>query len=131
MERTVPANNELGFEHGDLWHGNTLMDGTQLTPILDWNPSGIGSRALGSICCDAALFYGLSVTGQGKAWRLVGPLRRGSSPRQPADMGWVHPAMADQSRRDLTADRLPPWARSSFTIGMPTRRRGHKGIVRS
>lgn len=46
MERTVPANNELGFEHVDLWHGNTLMDGTQLTDSrLEsfWNwLSGIG-----------------------------------------------------------------------------------------
>lgn len=46
VERTVPANNELGFEHVDLWHGNTLMDGTQLTDSrLEsfWNwLSGIG-----------------------------------------------------------------------------------------
>lgn len=62
---------------GDLWHGNTLWDGAQLTAILNWDASRIGSPGidLGSLRCDAALCYGLLAAGdvlskwEGKAGR--------------------------------------------------------------
>lgn len=117
VERAKPADIRVVFVHGDLWHGNTLWDGSELTAILDWDASGIGSPGidLGSLRCDAALCYGPSFAAEvlsgwedeaGRPptdvayWDAVAALA------SPPDMGWVQPTMADQGRPDLTAELL-------------------------
>ncbi|MFI5944844.1 aminoglycoside phosphotransferase family protein [Streptomyces uncialis] len=46
--------------HGDLWQGNTMWDGGTLTGIVDWDSAGVGHPGvdLGSLRCDAALYFG-------------------------------------------------------------------------
>ncbi|OAQ65543.1 phosphotransferase enzyme family domain-containing protein [Pochonia chlamydosporia 170] len=117
IERAKPVDTKVGFVHGDLWHGNTLWDGTELTAILDWDAAGTGSPGidLGSVRCDAALCYGPSAASavlsgwEGEAsrpapdvayWDVVAALA------SPPNMAWVRPAMADQGRPDLTAALL-------------------------
>ena len=61
ISQLKPTSEEVVFVHGDLWHGNSLWDGSTLAAILDWDASGIGSAGidLGSFRLDAALCYGL------------------------------------------------------------------------
>jgi aminoglycoside phosphotransferase (APT) family kinase protein len=51
---------ERVFVHGDLWQGNTLWVGDELSALVDWDCSGVGSYGvdLGSARCDAAVMYG-------------------------------------------------------------------------
>jgi aminoglycoside phosphotransferase (APT) family kinase protein len=117
VERAKPVDTRVVFVHGDLWHGNTLWDGSELTAILDWDASGVGSPGidLGSLRCDAALCYGPPSAAEvlsgwedeaGRSptdvpyWDAVAALA------SPPDMGWVQPTMADQGRPDLTAELL-------------------------
>lgn len=120
-EKTItqhtPISGKVVFVHGDLWHGNTLWDGSAMTALLDWDASGIGSPGidLGSFRLDAALCYGLSAADHVLAgweeeagghatdvayWDIVAALAT------PPDMSWVVPAMADQGRPDLNAEIL-------------------------
>lgn len=117
ISRFKPASEEVVFVHGDLWHGNTLWDGSALTAILDWDASGIGSPGidLGSFRLDAALCYGLAEAQHVLAgweeeagrcardiayWDIVAALAT------PPEMSWVLPAMVDQGRSDLNAEIL-------------------------
>lgn len=115
--RAEPADDHVAFVHGDLWHGNTLWDGAELTAILDWDAAGVGAAGidLGSLRCDAALCYGTAASAEVLAgwedeagrpacdvpyWDAVAALAT------PPDMGWVQPAMADQGRSDLSRELL-------------------------
>lgn len=117
VERVKPADTRVVFVHGDLWHGNTLLDGTKLTSILDWDASGMGSPGidLGSLRFDAALCYGPSAAAEVLSgweeearrpaldvayWDAVAALAT------PPNMGWVQPAIADRGRPDVTAELL-------------------------
>jgi aminoglycoside phosphotransferase (APT) family kinase protein len=46
--------------HGDLWQGNTMWLDGSLVAIIDWDCAGVGHPGvdLGSLRCDAALFFG-------------------------------------------------------------------------
>ncbi|MFC7618350.1 aminoglycoside phosphotransferase family protein [Actinokineospora soli] len=47
--------------HGDLWTGNTMWEGDELTGFIDWDCAGVGHVGLdlGSLRCDAAIAAGL------------------------------------------------------------------------
>jgi|SRR5450432_741593 len=46
VAKARPDDDRLGLVHGDLWHGNTLWDGDELTAVLDWDCAGVGPAAL-------------------------------------------------------------------------------------
>jgi aminoglycoside phosphotransferase (APT) family kinase protein len=49
-----------GFVHGDLWQGNSIWVGENLTGVVDWDYSGRGPAGidLGSLRLDAAMCFG-------------------------------------------------------------------------
>ena len=117
VERYKPTDTRVAFVHGDLWQGNMLWEGTDVTAILDWDASGLGCPGidLGSVRFDAALFYGLSTVTEvlsgwehecGRLapdvayWDVVAALA------SPPNMGSVQPVMAEQGRPDLTPELL-------------------------
>jgi aminoglycoside phosphotransferase (APT) family kinase protein len=57
----VVPDDPVGFVHGDLWSGNILWRGAELTAVIDWDCPGRGAAGvdLGSLRCDAAMCYGL------------------------------------------------------------------------
>ena len=106
--------------HGDLWQGNTLWQGEELTAIIDWDCAGVGHPGidLASARLDAVLLYGIEAADA----ILPGYQRRSpdkpSSQRKlayfdivaglatPPDMRpWVD-IVAGQGRQDLSAELL-------------------------
>jgi hypothetical protein len=101
-----------GFVHGDLWQGNVLWEGDDLTGIVDWDFAGVGPAGvdLGSLRADAAVMYGVEAAdevlagwehargerAQNVAWYdLVAGLST------PPDMGGWLPNFNAQGRTDL------------------------------
>jgi aminoglycoside phosphotransferase (APT) family kinase protein len=120
-----PPAERVAFTHGDLWHGNTLWDGGELSALLDWDAAGAGAAGvdLGSLRCDAAICYDLKAAdlilagweaGAGRRpenlayWDAVAALA------SPPDMGWVAGAIADQGRPDLDDGPLLTARRDAF-----------------
>lgn len=104
--------------HGDLWQGNTVWDGDELTAILDWDCAGVGNPGidLGGMRLDAAIMYGVDTAdgvldgwvrqaGRPAAdlayWDVVAALSTPSDFRE----RW-EATIQDQGRPDLTADLL-------------------------
>lgn len=104
-----------GLVHGDLWQGNTLWHGHELTGVIDWDCSGVGPAGvdLGSLRNDAAMCYGVDAAAEvlhgyeaavgGPAddlayWDVVAALCT------PPDMSWFVEATQGQGRTDLTRD---------------------------
>ncbi|GAB3727520.1 hypothetical protein GCM10027590_33940 [Nocardiopsis nanhaiensis] len=61
VAKTPASGEESVLVHGDLWQGNTMWSGNTLTGIVDWDAAGVGHYGvdLGSLRCDAAIFFGL------------------------------------------------------------------------
>jgi aminoglycoside phosphotransferase (APT) family kinase protein len=112
ITRIRPAGGQDVFVHGDLWQGNSVWRGGQLTGLIDWDCAGSGAPGidLGSLRCDAAICYGLQAPDHvlagweraaGRAaedvayWDVIGALAT------PPDMDWFADAISDQGRRDL------------------------------
>ena len=111
-ERPVPQR-EPGLVHGDLWLGNTLWLGTQLSGFVDWDCAGIGEPGLdvASVRLDAALLFGaehaepvlagyLAASGRERVedlayWDVVAALST------PPTMAEFEPSIQDQGRPDL------------------------------
>lgn len=106
-----------GFTHGDLWQGNTLWDGDQLTAVIDWECAGVGPAGvdLGSLRLDAAMCFGLDAASDALAgweaeagrraddvayWDVVAALST------PPDVGWFADTISSQGRPDLTRELL-------------------------
>jgi aminoglycoside phosphotransferase (APT) family kinase protein len=121
LERAVVARNVLrpenpdGFVHGDLWQGNVMWNGDELSAVLDWDCAGSGAAGidLSSLRCDAATAFGLDAAGDVLAgweeqagrpaddvayWDVVAALST------PPDLGWFVETINDQGRPDLTVD---------------------------
>lgn len=51
---------ETVLVHGDLWQGNTMWRGAELTGILDWDCAGVGHPGvdLGELRCEVTITYG-------------------------------------------------------------------------
>jgi aminoglycoside phosphotransferase (APT) family kinase protein len=113
LDGLVPPGIPSSFVHGDLWQGNTLWQGTELTGTIDWDFAGVGHPGvdLGSVRCDAALMHGQAAADEVLAgwesawgaqvqdaahWDLVAAL---SSPPDLND--WL-PNFHAQGRGDLT-----------------------------
>jgi aminoglycoside phosphotransferase (APT) family kinase protein len=60
----IVPDDPIGFVHGDLWSGNTLWRGAELAAVIDWDCAGLGPAGvgLGSLRCDAAMYYGLEAS---------------------------------------------------------------------
>lgn len=103
--------------HGDLWHGNVMWVGEEVSAIIDWDAAGAGPAGidLGGARCDAALLFDPdapehvlagweAVAGRAADdvayWDVAGALGT-----QPDMAAWI-PAIYDQGRTDLTADDL-------------------------
>lgn len=118
-----PVPGGSGFVHGDLWQGNAMWLGDDLTAVIDWDCAGIGPAGvdLGSLRCDAALTHGAAGAHSTAAAEEV---RRGweaaagrpaedvaywdvvAALSTPPDMGWFAGAIAGQGRPDLTREIL-------------------------
>jgi aminoglycoside phosphotransferase (APT) family kinase protein len=120
-----PEGERVALTHGDLWHGNTLWDGEELSALLDWDAAGAGAAGvdLGSLRGDAAICYGLEAADLVLAgweaeagrpaenmayWDAVAALS------SPPDMGWVAGTIADQGRPDLDDGPLLTARRDAF-----------------
>lgn len=103
--------------HGDLWHGNVMWVGDEISGIIDWDAAGAGPAGidLGGARCDAAILFGPAapehvltgwecVAGRGADdvayWDVIATLGT-----QPDMAAWI-PAIHDQGRTDLTAGNL-------------------------
>lgn len=99
--------------HGDLWTGNTLWTGKELTGFIDWDCAGVGHVGLdlGSLRCDAATAAGQDgpghvLDGWGEPvpdlarWDVLAALST------PADMAAWLPVIHEQGRVDLDAATL-------------------------
>ena len=130
--RTADHCGETVLVHGDLWQGNTLWDGDTLTGIVDWDAAGAGHYAvdLGSLRCDAAVFFGQRAAAEVLTGWVRASDREAPDPRvvahwdvvaalsTPPDMaGWL-PALTGQGRADLNAqtvtDRRDAFLRSAL-----------------
>ena len=102
--------------HGDMWQGNTLWEGEQLTAIIDWDSAGVGHPGidLASARLDAVWMFGSEAADV----VLRGYQQHRPSPRDlayfevvaalasPPDMRpWVD-VVAGQGRPDLSAELL-------------------------
>ncbi len=105
------------FVHGDLWQGNALWVGDQLTGLIDWDCAGAGPAGvdLGSLRCDAAVCFHLDAADEvQRAWEQAAGRPAVDSAywdvvaalSTPPDMGWFPQALAGQGRADLTQDVL-------------------------
>ncbi|SDM64834.1 aminoglycoside phosphotransferase family protein [Allokutzneria albata] len=103
--------------HGDLWQGNTMWVGGELTSIVDWDCAGAGHHGvdLGSLRCDVELMFGVG------AAEIVSAGWRERAGRPPADVAYWdvvaalatppdlidwEPAIQDQGRVDLDGATL-------------------------
>jgi aminoglycoside phosphotransferase (APT) family kinase protein len=103
--------------HGDLWQGNTMWLDGELVAVIDWDCAGVGHPGvdLGSLRCDAALFYGPEYADRvldgwreraGRVapdvayWDVVASLST------PPDVGEWIPNAVDQGRPDLDGPTL-------------------------
>lgn len=117
LSRARPASAATVFVHGDLWQGNVLWDGDELTGVVDWDCAGAGPPGvdLGSLRMDAAFCYGQPAAGDVLAayeqaaggpaadvayYDVVAALAT------PPELGWFPPVMAAQGRPDLTREVL-------------------------
>jgi aminoglycoside phosphotransferase (APT) family kinase protein len=106
-----------GFVHDDLWQGNALWDGEQLTALIDWECAGVGPAGvdLGALRLDAAMCFELDAaddvlagweTQAGRRaddvayWDVVAALST------PPDVGWFAGTISAQGRPDLTRELL-------------------------
>lgn len=108
----------IGFVHGDLWSGNTLWNGPQLSAVIDWDCAGLGPAGvdLGSLRCDAAMCYGLDAadhvlygweSAAGRAADSVAYWDAVAALSTPPDIDWFHEAIAGMTARpDLTKELL-------------------------
>jgi aminoglycoside phosphotransferase (APT) family kinase protein len=117
LRRVRPASDRTVFVHGDLWQGNVLWDGDELTGVVDWDCAGAGPPGvdLGSLRMDAAFCYGQAAAGD----VLAAYERAAGAPAAdvayydvvaalatPPELGWFPPVMAAQGRPDLTREVL-------------------------
>lgn len=107
----------VGFVHGDLWQGNILWSGNELTAVVDWDCAGWGHAGvdLGSLRCDAAICFGPDAAAEvlrgweteaGTPARDVAAWDAVAALSTPPDMGWFPAAIADQGRTDLDQPTL-------------------------
>ncbi len=107
-----------GLVHGDLWQGNTMWSGGELTGLLDWDSAGKGPAGidLGSLRCDAAMSFGLDAAedvlrGWEDAaghratdvayWDVIAALSTPPNMGSPPGTAWFVESYADQGRPDL------------------------------
>jgi aminoglycoside phosphotransferase (APT) family kinase protein len=125
VARVTPSAERAGFVHGDLWHGNTMWDGSVLSGILDWDCAGSGAAGvdLGSLRCDAAICFGLAAADlvlagweaeAGRPADNVGYWDAVAALSTPPDMAWVAATIADQGRPDLNNGPLLNARREAF-----------------
>lgn len=112
VARAQPADERTVFVHGDLWHGNTVWAGDELSGLVDWDCAGAGAPGvdLGSLRCDAALCFGADAPAavldgwQAEAGRAAADVAYWDAVAAlatPPDLGWFPAAIADQGRPDL------------------------------
>jgi aminoglycoside phosphotransferase (APT) family kinase protein len=112
MSRARPTSRHSVFVHGDLWYGNTIWNGGQLTGIVDWECAGAGNPGvdLGSLRCDAAVCYGPEIAGHVlRGWEQVAGREAEdvaywdvvAALATPPDMGRFQAAISAQGRPDL------------------------------
>jgi aminoglycoside phosphotransferase (APT) family kinase protein len=108
----IPAGPQV-LVHGDLWQGNTMWEGDELTAVIDWDAAGVGHPGidLGTLRCDAAVLYGPPAADT----VLMGWREAADDPEwlpyfdllaalcTPADMSAFLPAIHRQGRADLDA----------------------------
>ncbi|MFC5285607.1 phosphotransferase [Actinokineospora guangxiensis] len=105
-----PPSGPTVLVHGDLWTGNTMWIGDELTGFIDWDCAGVGHIGLdlGSLRCDAAIQVGRAAErhvlhGWGEPvadlarWDVLAALST------PADLALWIPIIHDQGRTDLDA----------------------------
>jgi aminoglycoside phosphotransferase len=116
LAATGPASQRRVFVHGDLWSGNTLWAGGQLTALLDWDSAGAGDPGvdLGSLRLDAALCYGPELAVYVRAGREAeAGGRPATSPtgiwprRWPRHPTWAGSRKRSASRAVRTSTRKP------------------------
>jgi aminoglycoside phosphotransferase len=111
----VPPSRE-GMVHGDLWQGNSLWVGDELSFVIDWDCAGVGPAGvdLGSLRLDAAFDFGTeavdyvlegweSIGGAASDvpyWDLVAALST------PPEIDWFADTTQAQGRPDLTRELL-------------------------
>ena len=111
VDSRVPQVRE-GLVHGDMWQGNSMWVGDDLTAIIDWDGAGRGPAGidLGSLRLDAAMCFGFGAARDVLAgwqevrgrefnlpyWDLVACLST------PPDLDWFVTATQAQGRPDLT-----------------------------
>lgn len=117
-ERAIAGYEPVGpdvFVHGDLWEGNVMWVGDEVTGVIDWDCAGTGKAGvdLGSLRGDAVQNFGLGAerfvlegweAEAGTAaldvayWDIVTELAT------PPDMGWFVEVAQSQGRPDLTRE---------------------------
>lgn len=115
-ERAIAGYEPVGpdvFVHGDLWEGNAMWLGNELTGVIDWDCAGSGKAGLdlGSLRGDAVQNFGLGAEvhvlegWEAEAghpavdvayWDIVTALAT------PPDLGWFVEVAQSQGRPDLT-----------------------------
>jgi aminoglycoside phosphotransferase (APT) family kinase protein len=111
VDAYVPLSRD-GMVHGDIWQGNAMWVGDELTAVIDWDCSGIGPAGidLGSLRLDAAMCFGVGaerdvldgweqVAGRASDlpyWDLVAGLST------PPELDWFVDSTRAQGRPDLT-----------------------------
>lgn len=113
LAELAPPTGPTVLVHGDLWTGNTLWTGDELTGFIDWDCAGVGHIGLdlGSLRCDAATAAGPAGPGHVlDGWGAPVPdLARWdvlAALSTPADMGAWLPVIHEQGRTDLDAATL-------------------------
>ncbi|MGM1057677.1 phosphotransferase enzyme family protein [Saccharothrix sp. Mg75] len=103
--------------HADLWQGNVLWVGDEVTGVVDWEYAGVGAPGLdlGNLRCDAAMLLGGDAPDlvlDGWCAAVGGPAPEvarwdaEAALSTPGDVAAWLPAIHDQGRTDLTADVL-------------------------
>lgn len=56
----------VGFVHGDVWPGNTVLAGARVTALIDWKTAGVGHPGvdLGELRKQVAIYYDDDAPGQ-------------------------------------------------------------------
>ena len=103
--------------HGDLWQGNLMWAGDELTGVIDWEAAGAGSSGvdLGSLRLDVALVYGVEFVDEillgwqdarGRPAENVAYWDLVAAVNTPADMTGFLPTMHEAGRIDLDGPKL-------------------------
>jgi aminoglycoside phosphotransferase (APT) family kinase protein len=114
VRRTPAPDAATVFVHGDMWHGNLLWTGDEVTGIVDWDMAGAGAAGVdvGALRLDAALLYGPEAADAVlDGWRSVRGASAGgvaywdavAALNTPTDLRPFLPAVHDQGRTDLRA----------------------------